>query len=111
MPSLTEEDEAALAFVAEHADIAAVSFIRTREDVAYVLEKFRDLGADDLGLVLKIETIPAFENLAPILLEGMRHARFGVMLARGDLAVELGFSAWQRFRGRCWRWWRQRMCR
>lgn len=92
LPSLTEEDEAALAFVAEHADIAAVSFIRTREDVAYVLEKFRDLGADDLGLVLKIETIPAFENLAPILLEGMRHAKFGVMLARGDLAVELGFS-------------------
>lgn len=92
LPSLTDEDEAALAFVVEHADIAAVSFIRTPEDVAYVLEKFRELGADDLGLVLKIETIPAFENLAPILLEGMRHAKFGVMLARGDLAVELGFS-------------------
>lgn len=92
LPSLTEEDEAALAFVAEHADMAAVSFIRTREDVAYVLEKFRELGADDLGLVLKIETIPAFENLTTILLEGMRHAKFGVMLARGDLAVEMGFA-------------------
>ncbi|WP_035009001.1 pyruvate kinase [Corynebacterium jeikeium] len=92
LPSLTEEDEAALAFVAEHADMAAVSFIRTREDVAYVLEKFRELGADDLGLVLKIETIPAFENLTTILLEGMQHAKFGVMLARGDLAVEMGFA-------------------
>lgn len=92
LPSLTEEDEAALAFVAEHADMAAVSFIRSREDVAYVLEKFRELGADDLGLVLKIETIPAFENLTTILLEGMRHAKFGVMLARGDLAVEMGFA-------------------
>ncbi|CAM2783829.1 pyruvate kinase [Corynebacterium jeikeium] len=92
LPSLTEEDEAALAFVAEHADMAAVSFIRTREDVAYVLEKFRELGADDLGLVLKIETIPAFENLTTILLEGMQHAKLGVMLARGDLAVEMGFA-------------------
>ena len=92
LPSLTDEDEAALKFVAEYADIAAVSFIRTREDVAYVLDRFHELGADDLGLVLKIETIPAFENLATILLEGMRHAKFGVMLARGDLAVELGFS-------------------
>lgn len=92
LPSLTEEDEAALAFVAEHADMAAVSFIRSREDVAYVLEKFHELGADDLGLVLKIETIPAFENLTTILLEGMRHAKFGVMLARGDLAVEMGFA-------------------
>ena len=92
LPSLTEEDEAALAFVAEHADMAAVSFIRSREDVAYVLEKFHELGADDLGLVLKIETIPAFENLTTILLEGMRHAKLGVMLARGDLAVEMGFA-------------------
>ncbi|WP_408925940.1 pyruvate kinase [Corynebacterium sp. YSMAA1_1_F7] len=92
LPSLTDEDEAALKFVAEYADIAAVSFIRTREDVSYVLDRFHELGADDLGLVLKIETIPAFENLATILLEGMRHAKFGVMLARGDLAVELGFS-------------------
>lgn len=92
LPSLTEEDEAALAFVAEYADMAAVSFIRSREDVAYVLEKFHELGADDLGLVLKIETIPAFENLTTILLEGMRHAKFGVMLARGDLAVEMGFA-------------------
>ena len=57
-----------------------------------MLDRFHELGADDLGLVLKIETIPAFENLATILLEGMRHAKFGVMLARGDLAVELGFS-------------------
>ena len=77
-----------LAFVAEHVDIVAVSFIRTPEDVAYVLERI----PADLGLILKIETIPAHRHLPAILLEGMRHPLLGIMIARGDLAVELGFE-------------------
>lgn len=88
LPSLTAEDEEHLAFVAEHADIVAVSFIRTPEDVAYVLERI----PADLGLILKIETIPAHRHLPAILLEGMRHLLLGIMIARGDLAVELGFE-------------------
>ena len=42
--------------------------------------------------MLKIETIPAFENLPEILVAGMRHANMGIMIARGDLAIELGFQ-------------------
>jgi len=46
-----------------------------------------------LGVVLKIENRQAFENLPRILLAGLRHGRpLGVMIARGDLAVELGFE-------------------
>ncbi|HEX2806570.1 MAG TPA: pyruvate kinase, partial [Kineosporiaceae bacterium] len=49
-------------------------------------------GADQLGLILKIETRQGFENLPAILLAAMRHPRLCVMIARGDLAVEIGFE-------------------
>ena len=100
LPSLTEEDIAALEFVATHGDVANVSFIRNADDVAYLLEQLEQIAlrSDDaekvrnLGLVLKIETIPAYMGLPGVLLEGMRHPNLGVMIARGDLAVELGFD-------------------
>lgn len=100
LASLTEEDVAALRFVAHHADAANVSFIRNAGDVDYVLHKLEEIAqeSDDpervrnVGLVLKIETIPAYKGLADVLIEGMRHANLGVMIARGDLAVELGFD-------------------
>ena len=41
---------------------------------------------------MKIETRQGFENLPSILLAAMRHPRLGVMIARGDLAVEIGFE-------------------
>lgn len=100
LPALTEEDLAALEFVAHNADIANVSFIRTAEDVRFLLDSLEEIAqrSDNpdrvrgLGLVLKIETIPAYEQLASVLLEGMKHENLGLMIARGDLAVELGFE-------------------
>ena len=47
---------------------------------------------EDLGIVLKIETRAAFEHLPDLLLTAMRSPRVGVMIARGDLAVELGYE-------------------
>ena len=106
VPALTEEDAANLRFVAENGHVAAVSFIRTPADVEHVLAELEKIAAEheaagddelaertrNLGIVLKIETIPAFENLPEILVAGMRHANMGIMIARGDLAVELGFQ-------------------
>ncbi|MFP7366600.1 pyruvate kinase [Corynebacterium callunae] len=96
LPSLTEEDVQHLKFVAAHADIAAISFIRDVADVEYVLKTLKDVAspsdAERLGLVLKIETIPGYENLPHLLMAGMQHENFGIMIARGDLAVELGFE-------------------
>ena len=66
--------------------------MRTADDVEYVLERLEAAGARDLGLLLKIETRQGFENLPAILLTAMRHPRLGVMIARGDLAVEVGFE-------------------
>lgn len=100
LPSLTSEDVSHLRFVARHADIADVSFIRDAEDVRFLLDNLEEVAAEaddpervrNLGIVLKIETIPAYENLPEVLLAGMQHANLGVMIARGDLAVELGFE-------------------
>ena len=106
LPSLTDEDLAAFRFVARHGDIVNVSFIRNAEDVADVLDALAEIAdeieaesgsaagdrARGLGVVLKIETIPAYEQLGSVLLEGMRHPNLGIMVARGDLAVELGFE-------------------
>ena len=100
LPSLTEEDIEAFRFVAEHGDIANVSFIRDTDDVAFVLDTLEQIAQESdnpervrqLGIVLKIETIPAYENLCQVLLAGMRHPNLGIMIARGDLAVELGFD-------------------
>ena len=95
LPSLTAEDLAAFRFVATHCDIAAVSFIHTPEDGAEAAERVRNLG-----IVLKIETIPAYEQLGSILLEGMRHPKYGIMIAHGDLAVELSFEKMVQVPGR-----------
>ncbi|MDI3332032.1 MAG: pyruvate kinase [Micrococcus sp.] len=92
IPALTEEDLAALPFVVEHADIVSLSFVRTPADVADLMERVTALGRYDLDVVLKIETVEAFENLPQILLEAMRWPDVGVMIARGDLAVETGFE-------------------
>ena len=111
LPSLTEEDIEALRFVATHCDIAAVSFIRTPADVSFLYDTLEAIAAEqvseemaqrvrDLGIVLKIETVPAYEQLGSVLLEGMRHAKFGIMIARGDLAVELGFEQMVQVPGR-----------
>ncbi|WP_028238951.1 pyruvate kinase [Stutzerimonas azotifigens] len=88
----TEEDLETLAFAAEHADIVEMSFANRAEDVVVLLDHLANLRADHLGVVLKIETRAGFENLPAMLLAGMRLARFGVMIARGDLAVESGFE-------------------
>ena len=92
LTALTPEDEAQLPFIAEHADLVAVSFVRTAADVEHVLDRLEVTGAWGLGLLLKIETRQGFENLPSILLAAMRHPRLGVMIARGDLAVEIGFE-------------------
>ena len=92
LSALTPEDEAHLPFIAKHADLVAISFVRTAADVHHVLDRLKTVQASELGLLLKIETRQGFENLPSILLMAMRRRRLGVMIARGDLAVEVGFE-------------------
>lgn len=92
MPSLTEQDRAHLAFCARHADIVSLSFVRTAQDVRMLQDELARIDASHLGVVAKIETRQAFENLPDILLQLMGSPAVGVMIARGDLAVECGFE-------------------
>lgn len=93
LPCLSTADLLALDFAVEHADLVSLSFVRTPQDVEALLRELALRGASErLGVVLKIETRAGFENVGPILLEGLRHDRVALMIARGDLAVECGFD-------------------
>lgn len=91
-PALTEADIENLRALAAHIDVAGLSFVRTPEDVLALHRQLQDIGASHLGTVLKIETRQAFENLPMILLHGLCLPPVGIMVARGDLAVEIGFE-------------------
>jgi pyruvate kinase len=91
-PALTEKDMLDLEAMHTHCDLIALSFVRKPDDVYLLQDKLAALNACHLGIVLKIENRQAFENLPRLLLAGMRSPQLGVMVARGDLAVELGFE-------------------
>ena len=84
IPSLTEKDEADLAFGLEHAvDVVAISFVRTADDVVRARRAIAARGGD-APLIAKLEKPQAIENLEAIL-----EVANGVMVARGDLGVEV----------------------
>jgi len=92
VPALSDDDRRALAFVAKRADAVSLSFVRSVEDIRALHQELARLEKAGLGVVLKIETRAGFENLPNLLLEGLRRPPLGVMIARGDLAVEVGFE-------------------
>ena len=89
---LTEKDKEDLKFVAQYADVVNVSFVNNAQDVFILLDELKKLDAEHLGIILKIETQKGFKNLPAILLAAMRHYPVGVMIARGDLAIECGWK-------------------
>ncbi|MBK7302253.1 MAG: pyruvate kinase [Saprospiraceae bacterium] len=90
MPSLTDYDIKCLPFIRRHAELVGYSFINSPADLIH-LQKL--LSTDHkLAIILKIETAEAVHNLPALLLTGLKHQKLGVMIARGDLAVEIGFE-------------------
>jgi pyruvate kinase len=90
--ALTEDDLADLDTAVQLADMVALSFVRQADDVALLIDELHRRAADHLGVVLKIETVQGFRQLPEILRVAMRNERLGVMIARGDLAVEAGYE-------------------
>jgi len=88
---LTEKDLKDLPFIAENADAVDYSFVNNPDDVEEIQEILSQMNPD-LGIVLKIETKKGFQNLPEILLTAMRSYPIGVMIARGDLAIECGWK-------------------
>lgn len=90
--ALTDEDLETLDFVVEHVDVVAMSFVRTPGDIADLHRAIDARTHRTIGVVAKIETPQACRALPEILLELMKEPPCGVMLARGDLGVEIGFE-------------------
>lgn len=88
---LTEKDWKDLEFVAKYADMVNLSFANEPEDVYELQERLQELNAGHVGIMLKIETKKGFKNFPLLLLSAMKHYPVGVMIARGDLAVEVGW--------------------
>jgi pyruvate kinase len=81
----TDGDLGWVEFAVEHgADLLAISFVSSAADLEPVSERLRSLGAD-LPLIAKIEKPQAAENAEEI----VRAASGGIMVARGDLGIEL----------------------
>lgn len=93
LSGLTNKDKKDLIFIAEHADVVNFSFVNRPEDVQELLSELEKLNAKDkLGIILKIETQNGYNQLPEILLEAMQAYPIGVMIARGDLAIETGWD-------------------
>ncbi len=93
VPALSDGDLDALPFVARAADAVSLSFAQDPDDVRELRQHLDALGAHRVGIVLKIETRRGFARLPELLLALLESpAPRGVMIARGDLAVECGWE-------------------
>jgi pyruvate kinase len=92
LPALTDKDLEDLAFVADRGDLVALSFVHDAADVDRLYAEIDRLNAPDLGVILKIENRVAFERLPELLMTASKRRRIAVMVARGDLGVEIGFE-------------------
>ncbi len=92
VPALTPDDLRCLPVIKRIADAVCYSFVRRESDVRRLHDQLARAGRPDMPVILKIENREAFERLPALLLEGMRRPLLGVMIARGDLAVELGYE-------------------
>ena len=90
--ALTPKDREDLEFATQNGDMVSLSFVRRPEDVAELIAELDRLEAKKTGIILKIENRRAVEDLPRILLTAMGRPMTAVMVARGDLGVEIGFE-------------------
>lgn len=89
---LTPDDYAALDAIASQADMIGYSFVREPQDVELLLRELdARCGEQPPGILLKIETARAVSNLPALIVQSARRVPTAVMIARGDLAVEIGY--------------------
>ena len=89
---LTAQDIEHLEFIVQHADMVGLSFVRNPADIKLLQKHLKRLDAEKLGIVLKIETRAAFKKLPGLMFTLLHSPTVGVMIARGDLAVECGYE-------------------
>ncbi|MDD6468102.1 MAG: pyruvate kinase [Erysipelotrichaceae bacterium] len=88
MPFISEKDESDIRFAAQQdLDYIAASFVRRAEDIMDIRRILEEEGNDNIEIIAKIENQEGYDNLASIL-----EVADGVMVARGDLGVEVSFQ-------------------
>ncbi|MBL7858366.1 MAG: pyruvate kinase [Cyclobacteriaceae bacterium] len=93
IPPLTEDDKKNIPFICEHADMVGYSFVNSPSDVEVLRSEIKKYATHKSpAIILKIERLSAVQNLPALLMNGMKDESLGVMIARGDLAVEIGFE-------------------
>ena len=94
LPPLTPKDLRDLDFVSRHADMVGFSFVQKPADIAWLQRELsaRRQTKAPLPLVIKVETRLAVRNLPELIVQAAGGQPLAVMIARGDLAVELGLS-------------------
>ena len=92
LPALTPADRRALPFVARNADMVGLSFVQSPQDVTDLRAELDRVGGERVATVVKVETRRAVERLPEILIAAMHGPAVGIMIARGDLAVECGWE-------------------
>jgi pyruvate kinase len=94
LPALTEQDMIDLDFVAHNADIINYSFVQDADDVVRLQKALAERldNPHKIAIVAKVETQRAINNLPEIMVQAAGQQPFGVMIARGDLAVEIGYE-------------------
>ena len=90
--AMTAKDHTDLAALVDRVDLVGMSFVTRPRDIKQLCNMLEKLNAGDRGIVLKIENKIAFNNLSKLLLTGLKLPKLGVMVARGDLAAEIGFE-------------------
>jgi pyruvate kinase len=95
LAALTDKDRQDLDFVARHADIIGYSFVQKPSDIEMLQLELQTRLGDRWrcpALVAKIETLEAVQNLPELIVRSAGKQPFAVMIARGDLAVEIGYQ-------------------
>ncbi len=88
MPFISEKDDADIRFGCENnVDFIAASFTRRADDVKAIRQILHEEGKDEIEIIAKIENQEGFDNLEEIL-----KVADGVMVARGDLGVEVSLQ-------------------
>ncbi|MBD2439076.1 pyruvate kinase [Nostoc sp. FACHB-110] len=95
---LTDKDRQDLDFIAANAkdvDIIGYSFVQKPEDIATLQQELQARLSSNTkipAIVAKIETPTAVTNLPELIVQAAGKQPFGIMIARGDLAVEIGYQ-------------------
>lgn len=91
---LTDKDLSDLDFAAEHADQINYSFVQDAADIRLLQDELARRMPDPrrMAIVIKVETQRAIRNLPEMIVQAAGQQPLAVMIARGDLAVEIGYQ-------------------